>query len=212
MARDKITKADESLVFAVALKSLNLLGEELSEEQQAAIHSLVQDALLDNPTSEEGKKLRFNVIKEKVNDESSIVKSLSFGKDLHENKVVPVSILLAQLVAENIEKYHTGTGDENDALIDKLVSDIVVKMNELDFPVDYIDNCFKAFGTMGARIKDGLNGQATHHKDEILALAVGVKHPIYKTLDSRIVAFKDLDNAVTKLRESTGFTEEDYRK
>lgn len=211
MSREKITEADKSFLFALALKNLNLIASELNEEQGSTIHALIQDAMLESPTSKEGQKLRFDAIREKVNGDSDFSKSFNFGKDLYNNKTIPTAIFFAKQVADSIEKYLTGTPEENDAIVETITSEMIIKLNELNYPTDYIQQCFTAYATIASRVRDNLEGQITHRKDEIVALAVGVRHPTYNTLDSRIVSFKDLDNAVVKLRESTGFKEEDYR-
>lgn len=204
-------KTDLSFAIGLAIKTLGLDPSTMNDEQFSELQFLAQDALLEQPQTEEGKKLKFNITKEKANKSSDYVKNFSFGQDLHENKVKPASVLLAQLVAEGMQEYLEGDSAANTELIDKMSGELIAKLNGLNYPLDYIENFFKNIGSLVNQLKNNLEGQRDFRKDQILALSIGVKHPTYGKLDSRIVSFKDLDNAIEKLRKDYNYTEEDYR-
>lgn len=204
-------KSDLSFALGLAVKNLGLDPNQINDEQMSELDFLVNDALSEQPKTEEGKKLKFNIIKEKGNPDSEYVKNFSFGKDLRENKVKPATILLGKLVAENIQQYIEGDNTENRELIDKVTNDLMIHLNEVNYPLDYLDNIFKDIASFIGQLKSNVEGQREARKDEILALAIGVKHPTYKELTSRIVSFKDLNDAIEKLRKDYNFTAEDYR-
>lgn len=207
-----MSKSDLSFAIGLAIKNLNLNPAELNDEQITELQFLAQDALLDAPKTKEGKKLKFDIIREKANESTSeYVKGFSFGQDLVENKVKPVSVFLAKLISENMEDYVNGDHAKNDETIEKVSGELIATLNSLDYPLDYLDNFFKNIGSFVNQLKNNIEGQRDFRKDQILALAIGKKHPTYGKLDSRIVSFKDLDEATEKLRSERGYTEDDYR-
>lgn len=207
-----MSKTDLSFALGLAIKNLNLNPAELNDEQISELQFLAQDALLDTPTTKEGKKLKFDIIREKANESTSeYVKGFSFGQNLVENKVKPASVFLAKLISENMEEYLNGDHKKNDETIEKVSAELIKTLNSLDYPLDYLDNFFKNIGTFVNQLKNNIEGQRDFRKDQILALAIGVKHPTYDKLDSRVVSFKNLDDSIEKLRKDYNFTEDDYR-
>ncbi len=206
-------KTDLSFALGLAIKTLGLNPTQLNDEQISELQFLAQDALLEDPKTKAGKKLKFDLIREKANPgNSEYSKNFAFGQDLTDNKVKPSSVFLAKIISENIQEYIDGDKDKNIELIDKMSNEIIVMLNGLNYPIDYLDNFFKNVANLTSQVKDNVKGQVDARKDQILSFAIGVKHPTFDTLDNRVVSFKDLDASIEKLKAAGNYTEEDYRK
>ncbi len=199
----------EKKAFALGLvaRELNLDFDELNPQDFAKIESIVTDSLLDEPTSDLGKKMKEIIAKELENKEGEYSKGFNFHKDLYSNKINPLTIFILETLAKYGERL-VNTDESVDA---EILSEVVSKMNELEYPVGYMLNPFNMVNSYVSRLNAALKGQQEHREDEIKALSIGVKHPKYGTLSPHLASLKDMDSAVKKLRETFNFTEEDYR-
>ncbi len=199
---------DKAYALGIIGRELQIdFDDKLSDDQLRQIDEIAEDALLEEPKTEVGKKFKIVIEEEKKNAESEYNSSFNFNKDLNQNKISPATVFLFETLA----KYAQRIVDKDPAVEGEILSELIVKMNELEYPVDYIKTPFNIVLGNVQNIQTRLDGQRTDREEEIKAYAIGVKHPKYDTLSPHIASFKQLDETIIKLRETTGFTEEDYR-
>ncbi len=195
--------------------ALGIIGREMgvdfdqnmSAEQSAQINAIADDAILDEPQSEIGKKIKNVMAEERANSESEYNKGFNFHKDLNNNKINPSAIFVCELLAKYIERLiHKDETAEGEML-----SELVNKLNELECPVDYFSAPFNMITPHLAKLNAAIKGQVEHRQDEIQAYSIGVKHPKFGTLSPHLATLKQMDESIKTLREKFNFTEEDYR-
>lgn len=183
-------------------------NKDISADEWNQINEILEDVLLDEPKTEIGKNIKKAIEEEKENKESEYNKAFNFSKDLNENKIRPATIFIFQLLAKYAERL---VDKDEDAKFDML-AELVEKLNELQFPVGYIDSPFNVLLADAKKLNTALQGQMKHREDEIKALSIGIRHPKYETLSPHLASFAQMDTAIKTLRETFNFTEEDYRK
>lgn len=182
-------------------------NDNLSPDQMRQLDEIAEDAILDEPKTETGIKFKKAIEEEKQKSESEYNTSFNFNKDLNNNKIVPATVFLFEVLA----KYAQRIVDKDENVEGEILSEIIVKMNELEYPTGYLKSPFNTVLGWVQNLSNRLEGQLTDREEEIKAYSVGVTHPKHKTLSPHIASFKQFDDAILKLRESSGFTEKDYR-
>ncbi len=195
--------------------ALGIIGREmgvdfdndLTADQYKQINEISEDALSDEPKTEIGKSIKKLIAEEQANSESEYNKGFNFHKDLNENKINPSAVFVFQVLAKYADRLVAKDPNANG----EMLSELIIKMNELELPTGYTTNVFNMVAAEVAKFNQALAGQVEHREDEIKALSDGVKHPKYGTLSPHLASFKQLDGAIEKLRNTFNFTEEDYR-
>ncbi len=181
--------------------------QQLSADEAQTLSALGEDVLLDEPKSEKGKELKIIVDEEKALADSEYNKAFNFSADLNENKIRPATIFLFQLFAKYAEKIV----NDDKGVLQEMMDELVAKLNDLEYPVSYFSSPFSTVQSQIKPLLDLLEGQKTIRDEELLSYAVGVKHPKYHTLTPAIASLRMMDVAIAKMKETTGFTEEDFR-
>ncbi len=200
----------EKKAYALGIIGRELMidfDDNLTTDQMRQIEEIAEDALLDEPKTETGKKFKIVIEEEKKNADSEYNQGFNFSKDLNNNKITPLSVFILQTFG----KYAERIAAKDKEVDQEMLSEIIVKMNELGFPTDYIKTPFNVILGKTQLINDLLGGQLMARKEELMAYTVGVRHPKYKNLTPHIATFKQLDDAIGNAKEKFGFTEEDYR-
>lgn len=180
---------------------------DLSKDQMMQLDEIAEDALLDEPKTDLGKKMKARAEEERGKEDSDYNKSFNFNKDLNNNKISPLTVFVMEIIG----KYAQRIVDKDQNVESEMLSEIIIKMNELEYPISYLNSPFNIIVPSINKLLNRLQGQVDHRKDEILAYSIGVRHPKFNTLDTGMPTIKNLDEAIKKLRESTGYTEADYR-
>lgn len=197
----------KAYALGIIAREFNVDFDNVSQEQLTQMNSVAEDAILDEPTSEVGKDMKKLIDEERANSESEYNKGFTFHKDLNENRINPATVFIFELLAKHASKL-----TNNDKDVDgEILSELIVKFNELGLPVGYTTNPFKMVMAQVSKLNAAVEGQVSHREDEIKALSIGVKHPKYGTLSPHLASFTQLDEAIKKLRDTFNFTEEDYR-
>lgn len=197
--------------------ALGIIGRELnidfdsdiSQETANDLSALADDALLDEPKSEVGKKMKGIIEAEKVDAESEYNKGFNFHTDLNKNKIMPATVFVFQIFGKYAEKL--ASKEDIEGTRTEMLNELVSKLNELEYPVGYFDDPFNHLLPEVSKLLTALKGQVEHREEELKAMSVGVKHPKYGTLSPHLGSLKQYDDAIKNLRETFGFTEEDYR-
>lgn len=194
--------------------ALGIIGREnhvnfdsdIDPDKLSYLNSLAEDAILDEPKTEDGKKMKILIEQEMAVSDGEYNKTFNFHKDLNNNKIAPGSVFVLELLA----KYAQQLNDADEKLYDKLLSEIIIKFNELELPVGYSEKPFVMAMGHVKKLFTLLEGQVGIRELELRSLATGVHHPKFG-LSPHLASFKKLDEAIIKLREITGFTGEDFR-
>ncbi len=195
--------------------ALGIIGREIgidfdtvSQDQLVQINAIAEDALLDEPKTEVGKNMKKFIDEEQKNTDGEYNKGFNFHKDLNNNKINPFTAF----VFETLGKYGTRLAEKDETAETEMVNDLVTKMNELEYPIGYINNPFTLIQAQVVRLSNILKGQVDSREDEIKAYSIGIKHPKYGTLSPHLASLKQMDTAIANLKEKFGFTEDDYRE
>ncbi len=189
-------------------------NEKLSPDQLRQLDEIAEDVILPEPKTEIGIKLKAMIEEEKSKPTSDYNTGFDFSKDLNNNKIVPMTIFLLETLA----KYAQRLVDKDKNVEGEILSELIIKMNELEYPIGtapgslpYFKSPFNtAFGYLQKQL-ERIEGQVTDREEEIKAYGIGARHPKFNTLSPHIASFKQMDEAIVKLRETFGFTEEDFR-
>lgn len=200
----------EKKAYALGIigREMNLDFDELSQEQYAQLNQIAEDAIADEPQTEVGKSMKKLIEEEQANTDGEYNKNFNFHKDLNENKINPAAVFVFELLGKNGKRLI----DKDSTVSGEMLSELIQKFNELELPVGYTESPFTMVAAEVAKLNAALKGQIEHRDDEIKALSVGVRHPKYDTLSPHLASIKQLDETIAKLRETFGFTEQDYRK
>lgn len=201
------TTEQKAYILGIITRELNVNFDDVSQEELVGINKVLEDVLLDEPETDLGKKIKEIVKKEQEDTEGDYNKSFNFHKDLNENKIIPTT----KFILEVLSTYSQRIIDNDETVEQDILAEIVKKMNELNYPNGYIQSPFNTILATINKISSALKGQVEHREDEIKSLSIGIRHPKYNTLSHHLSSFKDMDNAIKRLRETFNFTEEDYR-
>lgn len=201
---------NEQRAYAIGIiaRELNIDMDSESPEVFVELNSVLEDVLLDEPKTEANKKLKKKIEEEMENKESEYNSSFNFHKDLNQNKINPATVFILETLGKNAEKIVNG---EDKDIENEIIGEIIKKLNEINFPIGYVNNPFNTILALVGKLNSTMKGQVEHREEEIKALSVGVRHPKYKTLSPHLASIGVLDDTIKKLREKFNFTEEDYR-
>lgn len=199
----------KAYALGILARELRVDFDEASPSDLNTLNMLSEDVILDEPTTEEGKRYKLIIDAEKADTESEYNKGFNFHTDLNTNKILPATIFVFQLFGKYAEKL--ASKEDVEATRAEMLGELVSKMNELEYPVGYFDDPFNILLPEVSKLMSALKGQVEHRDNELKAMSIGVKHPKYGTLSPHLATLKQLGDAAAKLRETFNYTEEDYR-
>lgn len=200
----------ENKAYALGIISRELgvdFESDLSPEELTQVNGIAEDAVSEDPKTDLGKKMKDIIQKEKSATDGDYNKGFNFHKELNNNKINPAAIFLFELFG----KYAKRLVEKDEKAEGEMLSEFIAKLNELDFPTGYIKSPFNMISTHITKLNNAVQGQSNHREDEIEALAIGFRHPLYGTLSPHLASFKNMDDAIENLRTTFKFTEKDYR-
>ena len=209
------------IIIALAIKQINYEGYTDENSVANLVNELSKDAMLENPTTEKGKKIRKEALSGGV--KSPYLQKEKYDMNALYNKTVNASIkpifeVIAKYACPELGRPLTKATEESDKKLLKLNNDMSIEifkiLNQNKVPLGWVSELMQDLKAIIVDLDSIMKRQVMGHTKEVLSRSIGSRHPdpVNNGFDSNFATYADLLKAREELIKQTGGKIEDYRQ